>query len=240
MELGQARTPEGMRLYAIGDVHGLDDMLDEAHARIAADLAARPVSDHRIVHVGDYVDRGGASAGVIDRLARLSAEDPRVLCLMGNHDELMLGFLSEPILCGPTWLGNGAPATLASYGVPVPERLGFDDLPALSARLGEAMPDRHKAFLAGLRRSVRFGDFFFCHAGIRPGIALDRQSDQDLVWIRDPFLSSRRDHGAVIVHGHTRVRAPEVRPNRIDIDTGAVYGGPLTVLALEGNGYRFL
>lgn len=240
MELGRARTPDGIRLYAIGDVHGMDDMLAKAHGKIAIDLASRPVADHRVVHVGDYVDRGRASAGVIDRLARLSADDPRIVCLMGNHDELMLGFLSEPILCGPTWLGNGAPATLASYGIAVPERLGFDGLPALSARLAEAMPADHKAFLASLPRSVGFGDFFFCHAGIRPGVALDRQSDEDLVWIRDAFLASSRDHGAVIVHGHTPVREPEVRPNRIDIDTGAVYGGPLTVLALDGTEHRFL
>ncbi len=240
MELGQARTPEGTRLYAIGDVHGMDDMLADAHRNIADDLAERPVVDWRLVHVGDYVDRGRASAGVIERLARFSADDPRVVCLMGNHDELMLGFLSEPMLCGPTWLGNGAPATLASYGIAVPEGLDFDGLATLSARLGSALPESHRDFLAGLRRSVQFGDFFFCHAGIRPGVALERQTDQDLVWIRDPFLSSDRAHGAVIVHGHTPVTAPEVRPNRIDIDTGAVYGGPLTVLALDGTGYRFL
>lgn len=240
MELGRARTPEGMRLYAIGDVHGMDDMLAEAHARVAADVAERPDFDHRIIHVGDYVDRGPASAGVIDRLARLTAADPRVVCLMGNHDELMAGFLTAPMLSGPNWLANHGATTLATYGVDVPDGLNFADLPALAARLAAAMPATHAAFLAALPRSVQFGDFFFCHAGIRPGMALERQDPNDLVWIREPFLSSARDHGAVIVHGHTPGPAPVVRPNRIDIDSGAVFGGPLTVLALDGTEHRFL
>jgi len=240
MELGKARTPEGTRLYAIGDVHGMDRMLSDAHGRIAADLESRPAADHRIIHVGDYVDRGPDSAAVIDRLAGLAANDRRTAFLMGNHDELMLGFLSEPMLCGPNWLANGAGTTLASYGITPPDSPDFADLPDLSARLGAAMPASHRDFLRGLGRSIRFGDFFFCHAGIRPGVPLERQSGQDLSWIREPFLSSTRDHGAVIVHGHTPVKAPEVRSNRIDVDTGAVYGGPLTVLALEGTDYRFL
>ena len=240
MELGQARTPDDLRLYAIGDIHGMERMLAEAHGRIASDLASRPVRDHRIVHVGDYVDRGADSAGVIERLARFAADDPHVACLMGNHDELMLGFLSEPARFGQDWLGNGAAATLGSYGVAMPETRDAAGLGKLSADLGAAMPETHRAFLAGLHRSVQFGDFFFCHAGVRPGIALASQADEDLVWIREPFLSSGRDHGAVIIHGHTPVKAPDVRPNRIDIDTGAVYGGPLTVLALEGTDYRFL
>lgn len=240
MELGTARTPEGLRLYAIGDVHGMDAMLAEAHAKIFADLADNPAADHRIVHVGDYVDRGPESAGVIDRLARLRASDPRVVCLLGNHDELMHGFLSEPMLCGPNWLANGARSTLASYGITVTEGTNFADLPALSRRLAEAMPRAHADLLADLSLSAQFGDFFFCHAGIRPGVALDRQERNDLVWIREPFLSSDRDHGAVVVHGHTPGPGPVVRRNRIGIDSGAVYGGPLTVLVLEGTDHRFL
>ena len=240
MELGRARTPRDMRLYAIGDVHGMDAMLVEAHEKIADDLAARQVADHRIVHIGDYVDRGADSKAVIDRLARLTAADPRVVCLMGNHDEMMLAFLTDPLPMGPDWLRNGGGTTLRDYGIAVPAAATRLNLPALAARLVEAMPPAHRAFLDGLRRSVRFGDFFFCHGGIRPGVALDSQTDEDLVWMREPFLSSDRDHGAVVVHGHTPQHAPEVRPNRINIDTGAVYGGPLTVLALEDTAHRFL
>ncbi len=240
MEVGKARTPNGMRIYAIGDVHGMDAMLAEAHEKIARDRTTHGDLDDRIIHVGDYVDRGPDSAGVIDRLARLRESDPRVVCLLGNHDELMAGFLSEPVLCGPNWLANGARNTLASYGIAVPEGMDFADLPALAERLAATMPAAHAAFLRDLPLSVRFGDFFFCHAGIRPGVALDRQDPNDLVWIREPFLASGRDHGAVVVHGHTPVPAPEVRANRIGIDTGAVYGGALTVLVLEGSAYRFL
>jgi len=240
MRLGEAHTPEGMRLYAIGDVHGMDAMLAEAHRRIAADLAARPSGDHRIVHVGDYVDRGPDSAAVIERLAWRKEQDPRTVCLMGNHDALMLAFLADPIGAGPDWLRNGAGATLRSYGVDPSSVTSIDDLPALHEALIQALPAAHRAFLERLNLSARVGGFFFCHAGIRPGIPLGAQSSDDLIWIREPFLESDDDHGAVVVHGHTPARAPEVRRNRINVDTGAVYGGPLTVLALDGALYRFL
>ena len=240
MRLGQASTPAGMRIYAIGDVHGMDRLLAETHAKIAADLAARPSPDHRIVHVGDYVDRGPDSAGVIERLAGLQARDPRVVCLLGNHDELMRAFLADPERGGADWLTNGARATLRSYGIDATGALTAAEFRRLGDQLTAALPDHHRAFLDGLRLSARAGDFFFCHAGIRPGVPLDEQTPEDLIWIREPFLTSRRDHGVVVVHGHTPVRAPEVRPNRIDVDTGAVYGGVLTVLALEEAQYRFL
>ena len=240
MRLGEAETPEGMRIYAIGDVHGMDRLLAEAHAKVAADLAGRPTADHRIVHVGDYVDRGPDSAAVIERLARLQERDPHIVCLLGNHDAMMLAFLEDPVRGGPDWLMNGARATLRSYGIDAGGAYTEDDFRELGAELTVAFPEHHRSFLVGLRLSARSGDYFFCHAGIRPGIPLDDQTPEDLIWIREPFLSSRRDHGVVVVHGHTPAEAPEVRPNRINIDTGAVYGGTLTVLALEGTGYRFL
>jgi serine/threonine protein phosphatase 1 len=236
MRLGEARTPDGMRLYAIGDVHGCDEHLAEAHGRIVADLAARPVADHRIIHVGDYGDRGPNSAAVIERLARLGTSDQRVVCLLGNHDEMLIGFLADPSAYGEVFIANGGGATLRSYGVPP----GARNAALWSRALAEAMPAEHHAFLGGLKLFARFGDYFFCHAGIRPGVPLDRQSAEDLTWIREAFLMSGRDHGVVVVHGHTPASAPEVRPNRINVDTGAVYGGPLTCLALEGTGHRFL
>jgi len=241
MRLGQARTPEGLRLYAIGDVHGCDNLLAEAHRKIADDLARRPGADHRIVHVGDYGDRGPSTAAVIARLAALTIADRHVICLRGNHDEMLLGFLSEPGEMGPTFIANGGDATLASYGVKVGRLAMFvGDHANLARRLAETMPPHHRAFLEGLELSARFGDYFFCHAGIRPGIPLERQSPHDLTWIRDEFLLSGADHGVVVVHGHTPAAEPEVLPNRINIDTGAVFSGRLTCLVLEATNYRFL
>ena len=241
MRLGQARTPEGLRLYAIGDVHGCDDLLAEVHGKIARDLAGRPVADHRIVHVGDYGDRGPDTAAVIERLAALTVADRHVLCLRGNHDEMLLGFLSEPGEMGSTFLANGGGATLASYGVRGGVLAMFiGDHVNLSRRLAETMPAHHRAFLESLELTARFGDYFFCHAGIRPGVPLERQSPHDLTWIRDEFRLSGADHGVVVVHGHTPVAEPEVLPNRINVDTGAVFSGRLTCLVLERAEYGFL
>ncbi len=241
MRLGQSRTPEGLRLYAIGDVHGCDAMLAAAHAAIAADLATRPINDHRIIHIGDYTDRGDDSAGVIARLAEMTATDRQVICLKGNHDALFAGFFTEPELRGPIWLDNGGDATLRSYGVtPSRSLFGRFDYRRLSQLLAEAVPAAHRAFLESLPLTARFGDYLFVHAGIRPGVPLADQDPQDLMWIREDFLWDGSDHGVVVVHGHTPVTAPEVLPNRIGIDTGAVYGGTLTCLVLEGTEYRFL
>lgn len=240
MWLGDAKAPDGMRLYAIGDVHGCDRLLAEAHDKIEADLAADPPGDHRIIHIGDYVDRGPASAAVLDRLVGWN-EDRRVVCLRGNHDELMRRFLDDPLEAGPTWLYNGGDRTLASYGVSAD---GWTDsnrmLLDLGRQLAERLPEAHRDFLEGLDYSAGFGDFFFCHAGIRPGIPLAQQSAEDLLWIRYEFLNDSRDFGVVVVHGHTPSPEHEVLRNRINIDTGAVFTGLLTVIALEGTEHRFL
>lgn len=238
MLVGEAAVPEGLRVYAIGDVHGCDDLLAAVHARIAEDLAASPVADHRIVHVGDYDDRGPASAAVIERLAELSARDPRVLCLRGNHDQMLLDFLADPEERGASFLVNGGKATLRAYGV----NLRAANYARLAGDLAAALPETHRRFLETLPFSVRIGDYFFCHAGIRPGVALEAQTPDDLLWIRDEFLRDKRDHGVVVVHGHTVTdeMRPEIHPNRIAIDTGAYAGGPLTCLVLEGRSQRFL
>src|SRR5262245_15176458 len=241
MRLGQARTPEGLRLYAVGDVHGCDDLLGEVHGKIDRDLGERPAGDHRIVHIGDYGDRGPDTSAVIERLTGLTARDPRVICLRGNHDEMLLDFLVDPDDMGATFMVNGGDATLASYGVEVGLlAMLVGDHANLARQLVEVLPAPHRAFIESLKRTARFGDYFFCHAGIRPGVALDRQSPHDLIWIRDQFLLSGADHGVVVVHGHTPVAEPEVLPNRINIDTGAVFTGRLTCLVLEGGHYRFL
>ena len=242
MLVGEAKTPEGMRLYAIGDIHGCDDELAEVHALVATDLAARPVADHRIIHIGDYVDRGPDSAAVIERLVRMKRDDERTLFLRGNHDERLMAFLADPAV-GEMYLSEniGGSETLASYGVATDtDPLLTDSYAALSTALASAMPPAHRRFLSDLELTIRFGDYLFVHAGIRPGVPLDAQDPEDLIWIRDEFLFDGRDHGVVVVHGHTIADAPEVLPNRINIDTGAVFGGPLTCLALEGTDVRFL
>ena len=242
MQLGEAQTPAAMRLYAIGDVHGCDDLLAAVHEKVFADLVARPVGDHRIIHLGDYIDRGPKSAAVVERLVELAARDERVLCLRGNHEAMFLDFLEDPFEGAQAFLGNNGTATLASYGVPVDDGglSSMRDVIGLLYATLEHLPVEHRKFIARLPFSLRFGDFFFCHAGIKPGTPLDAQASFDLTWIREPFLSSSADFGAVVIHGHTPAKAPEVRPNRINIDTGAVLGGKLTCLVLESREHRFL
>lgn len=244
MFLGKATTPDGLRLYAIGDIHGCDGPLADTHAKIAADLEARPVGDHRIIHIGDYVDRGPATATVIGRLAALGRDDARMVFLRGNHDERLLTFLDDPEDAAEMFLSPniGGPATLRSYGVSLDPRFGLLPRSAatLSTDLRAVMPPEHRRFLESLRLSARFGDFLFVHAGIRPGVPFDEQDPEDLIWIRQEFLLDDSDHGFVVVHGHTPAVVPEVKPNRMNIDTGAVFGGPLTCLVLEGTDHRFL
>jgi serine/threonine protein phosphatase 1 len=236
MRLGEARTPDGMRIYAIGDVHGCDAKLADMHERIAADLAERPVAERRIIHVGDYVDRGPDSAGVIRRLQGMIFADPGVICLRGNHDQMLLDFLADPEAGASMFLGNGGKQTLRSFGV----NLRSQNYAGLARQLADAMSPNDRSFIEHLRLRVRFGDYLFVHAGIRPGVPLEEQDEHDLIWIREEFLTDQRDHGFVVVHGHTPADEPEVRDNRINVDTGAVFGGPLTCVVLEGTSYRCL
>lgn len=227
--LKDARTPEGMRLYAIGDVHGCTDQLREVHDRIGADLAERPVPDWRIIHLGDYVDRGPDSRGTIDFLIERQA-DRRMICLRGNHEKMFLEGLAGGRM-RELWLQYGGEEALQSYGVDVRDFLrtyGAEE----SAE--ELVPASHRAFLADLPEEARFGDYHFVHAGIDPERPLAEQTSEARLWIREPFLESDREFEAVIVHGHTPGKEVVVRPNRIGIDTGAVLGGALSCLVLEG------
>ncbi len=239
--LGDAYLPAGLRIYAIGDVHGCLDRLQELHATIAADLKLSPVDEHRIVHCGDYVDRGTQSAGTIAYLIELTRDNPDVVCLYGNHEDELLGFLEDPDHWGRVWLTYGGRQTLESYGMD-PGRHEDNPKGWLNLRddFESLFPMEHRRFLQALPRQIQFGDFFFVHAGVRPGRPLPAQESDDLIWIREPFLSSASDHGAVIVHGHTPVEAREVHPNRINIDTGAVFGNALTCVVIEDNEIRFL
>lgn len=227
-----ARAPAGMRLYAIGDVHGRLDLLERMHESIAEELARDRPDEWRIVHLGDYVDRGPDSAGVIDLLISAHAADPRFMALVGNHDVGFLDFLGLP---DPTGLfaRYGGVDTARSYGV----RLDPDDgrvFAAQAAELRAAVPEAHSTFLRGLPYSLEFGDFFFCHAGIRPGVPLDKQAPMDLIWIRDAFLDHPGLHPKVVVHGHTPSRQAQVLANRVNVDTAAFKSNRLTALVVDG------
>jgi len=231
-----------MRVYAIGDIHGEVRALDALHGRIAADAAdalRRGVSC-LIVYLGDYVDRGPDSRGVLDRLTGPAPEGMARRFLRGNHEAVMLNFLTEPAAVAE-WLDFGGLETLQSYGVRVALGVGgAERIRQFGAALAERLPDAHRRFLASLEPMIVLGDYAFVHAGVLPGRPLDQQRVEDLLWIREPFLSSKAWHGRVVVHGHTVVDDPEVLENRINIDTGAYASGVLTALVLEGMEQRVL
>lgn len=238
---GTSSVPAGQRLYAIGDVHGRSDLLDLLMRRIAVDAATAPRgTQHTLILLGDYVDRGPDSAGVLTRLAAGPPSGFGMVCLRGNHEAVMQRFLTD-MSVGAQWLKFGGLETLASYGIEPPPGLDQDRwMPVARSELARRLPPPHDAFLRSLRLHLKVGDYLFVHAGIRPGVKLERQVPDDLLWIRDPFLDSKADHGMVVVHGHTVVKEPEVQANRIGIDTGAYASGRLTCLVLEGTGRRFL
>lgn len=227
-----AALPAGRRIYAIGDIHGCNEQLANLHEIIAEDLLHRPIEQPLLLHIGDYVDRGIDTAGVIRRLLDASpiAGVPTVN-LLGNHDETMLNALSGDRPAATDWLFAGGRSALESYGVdPDSPRESWPD----------RVPVEHLQFLRDLPLSHREGGYLFVHAGVRPGVALDRQAREDLLRMRQPFLYSDALFGAVVVHGHTPVKEPVVRHNRIAIDTGAVFGGKMTCLVLEGETLGFL
>jgi serine/threonine protein phosphatase 1 len=237
---GPPRLPDNLRVYAVGDIHGCRERLKKLHdviERDSAGVAGRKV----IVYLGDYVDRGEDSAGVIEDLLRDEPAGFERIFLKGNHEDFLLRSLEDKGALLP-WLANGGDSTCRAYGVePTNPPDGVKDLLGwLRQRLGEALPERHLTFLRNLRLTHGEGDYLFVHAGVRPGVELEKQSEEDLLWMREPFLSSKQSLGKVVVHGHTPSATPERRANRIGIDTGACYGGALTALVLEGDDQRFL
>jgi serine/threonine protein phosphatase 1 len=227
--------PDGLRIYAVGDVHGRFDLLEAMAAKMRQDLGASPVQRALEIFIGDYIDRGPRSRDVVEWLIDTPPLGSERICLLGNHEDMLMEALADPAGLA-NWLFNGADATLASYGV--------TKLPTSPQEIHRAcvaaVPLRHQAFFSALPRSVEFGSYFFVHAGVNPRRPLRDQDPHDLVWIREPFLNSAADFGRIVVHGHTPVVEPDIRENRINIDTGAVFTGHLTCLVLEGTTRRLL
>lgn len=227
-------------MYVIGDIHGRSDLLDQVAQEIRRDLdrTGESAENCLTVTLGDYLDRGPDSRGVLERLSR-NPFPTQYIALKGNHEELFEGFLHDAS-GWEFWWQLGGLQTLNSYGIPVATLVVRADFEAASVALRAAVPPSHLQFLLSLRLSLELEQYFLCHAGIRPGIPLHQQSQNDLLWIREEFLASELDFGKIVIHGHTPVKEPEVRRNRINIDTAAFATGRLTCLVLEGPRHRFL
>ena len=228
-----ASGPPGSRAYAIGDVHGRLDLLDALLASIEEDSRSRRAAKTFIIFLGDLVDRGPDSRGVVDRLLNYRPDFARLVYLMGNHEEFLLNVIDGDMDLVGNWLTYGGEECAASYGISQGWLLNAA-AGSICQELGKRVPAGHTAFLRSFGDSFRFGEYLFVHAGIRPGVALEDQRPEDLRWIREEFLNDRTDHGVIVVHGHTIVAAPEERRNRIGIDTGAYRSGVLTAVAVQG------
>jgi len=236
-ERRSAAIPAGQRVYAVGDVHGRADLFTRLAAAIDADDAAREPAETTVILLGDLIDRGPDSAGVI-AAARAWGERRRVRYIGGNHEELLLKALDDVDYLR-VFLRYGGRETLLSYPL-CPREYQVAEFDQVQAMMAAAIPAEDIAFVSAFEDAVRIGDYLFVHAGVMPGIDLDQQQTGNLRWIREPFLSYPGDHGAVVIHGHTITDDVEVRPNRIGIDTGAYYSGRLTALALEGTDRRLI
>lgn len=223
--------PEGVRVYAIGDVHGCADLLDEVFRRIDADVAAHPVARPLQILMGDYIDRGPNSRGVLDRLI-LRARTHEMVLLKGNHETFILEFLRNPSML-QSWSQMGGLETLMSYGLTPSLNADAAARQELARGLRAAVPKLHLNLLGGLPLSFSCGEVFFVHAGVRPRVPLEKQREEDLLWIRNEFLLCEEKFGKIVVHGHTPVRDIDVRPNRINIDTGAYATGKLSCLVMQ-------
>lgn len=240
------RIPKGLRVYAVGDVHGHLSLLQEIDDAILSDVAGNPPEAAHIVYMGDYIDRGPDSRGVIDYLIARQKSDDGVgkTFLRGNHEDGMFAFMDDPY--GQAWLKWGGIETLASYGVVFDEAASYARESERVARaLMEAMPDEHAAFFDALVLSEVFGDYFFAHAGVDPVKGFDAQERKDLTRMRQPFLSwhQHSDYRPLekrVVHGHTISKEPVVQPHRVGVDTGAYAHGVLTAGVFEGEHVRFL
>jgi serine/threonine protein phosphatase 1 len=235
-----AEVSAGTCVYAVGDIHGRVDLLAILHRHIQSDADRRQPMRKVVVYIGDYVDRGEDSRRVLDLLLDDPLPDFEHVHLLGNHEQRLLQFLGDATV-GPPWMQFGGDAALYSYGVRPPQPTApAAEFERARQQFVEKFPSRHRRFLEGLVYTHVEGDYFFAHAGVRPGVPLAAQAPTDLLWIRDDFLHSEEFHGKIVVHGHSITPRPEVRRNRIGIDTGAFASGRLTCLVLEGSGRAFL
>jgi len=236
----QPSSPEGLRIYAIGDIHGRADLLRTLLGLIVADAEGASAGRKLLIYLGDYVDRGGGSREVLELLLAGPPPGFEARYLKGNHEEALLHFLQEPDF-GREWRHYGGLETLASYGVTgLGARLGDEGFEQARDQFEALLPESHRAFFEGLEISVGLGDYFFVHAGVRPGVALEDQREEDLLWIRDEFTRWSGSFGKVVVHGHSISERPEHEPNRINVDTGAYMTNQLTCVVLDGVEQRFL
>jgi diadenosine tetraphosphatase ApaH/serine/threonine PP2A family protein phosphatase len=230
--------PDGLRIYAVGDIHGRFDLLQRLAAKIRRDIEEKPARRIVEIYLGDYVDRGPQSREVVEWLIKSPPLGHERICLLGNHEDLLVHALASPAAMS-NWLFNGGGETILSY-LSEGEPPDFPTSESLRASFLASLPATHRNFFSWLPRMAAFGGYIFVHAGIRPGRSLKEQEPDDLIWIRGAFLDSSKDFGKIVVHGHTPVHTPDVRANRINIDTGAVFSGRLTCLVLEGTDQRFL
>lgn len=230
------KIPDGTVVYAIGDIHGRADLLHALEASIAEDADRRAADTVMVVYIGDYIDRGPHSAEVLASLVEKAEAGPGNVFLRGNHEQALLDFMDGDLEMGAAWMGFGGNATAASYGIDIagnPEDLEF--IETLKDQLSAAIPQEHWTFLRATKFSHHCGTYAFVHAGIRPGTPLAEQDPEDLLWVREPFLRSRRIHDQIIIHGHSVVPEVEFHENRIAIDTAAFATGTLSCLILQGD-----
>jgi serine/threonine protein phosphatase 1 len=227
------RLPDGVRIYAISDIHGCADLLQQMFTVIDKDLTT--VGSMRPIHVflGDYIDRGPDSCRTIELLIERGRRHESVF-LKGNHEAFLSDVLKEPTQL-EQWKQFGGLQTLTSYGLRPSLNPDAAEQAELVQQLASRIPPHQQQFFAGLRLRFVCGDFFFVHAGVKPGVPLARQEEHDLLWIREEFLQSEEHFGKYIVHGHTPVQEPDIRFNRVNIDTGAYATGNLTLLSLQGD-----
>lgn len=229
------RLDDGHRVYAVGDIHGRLDLLADLHGRIEADMSQYPTRRVTIIHLGDYVDRGPDSSGVIDRLQSISFGDAATVFLRGNHEQYMIDYINGGTRVN-AWIANGGLETMQSYGYDTYDPLSDDD----ARTFREKVPAAHRSFLNKTALLHQIGNLVFAHAGIDPTRPIDCQKPADLMWIREKFLNNTDDIGVLVVHGHTPRDVPELMRYRINVDTGAWFSGRLTAAVLEAGYVRFL
>ena len=237
MIVGESRIRDGLRIYAIGDIHGCVKELRSLLALIDKDLKRNTVEAYRLIFLGDYVDRGPKNKDVIRELIKLDKSERDTVFLRGNHDEKFANFLSDPLDTGESFMRWGGATTIKDYGVSFRKGEGYR---SISSKLEKKVPNTHQQFIARLEYYHVEGDYFFAHAGVNPLVDLEAQEPYDLMWIRAPFMQHEEPYDKVIVHGHTPVEKPDIKLNRIAVDTRCYQTGKLTALVLEKDTQRFL